>query len=177
MKRVMICGASGSGKSTLARQLGTLTGLPVQYMDHIHWQSGWVERTQEEKLALISVVEAQDRWIIEGGISARYAERLERADIIVWLDLPVGLRMWRVLRRSWQFRGRTRPDLPDGCPERFNYDLVVFLIWVWKNRHTSQIKIVQAIAADDSETPLHHLRSPQEVDVFMVEFAADLPLQ
>lgn len=172
MKRIMICGQAGSGKSTLARRLGTRTGLPVQHMDHIHWQSGWIERKQEEKIELISAVEAQDRWIIEGGMSARYVQRLERADMLVWLDLPVGLRMWRVLRRSWQYRGRTRPDLPDGCPERFNRHMVSFLIWIWKHRHISQIKIVQAIAGDDTETPLHHLRTPQEVDAFLEDFDA-----
>lgn len=58
MKRIMIVGGPGSGKSTLARCLGSQTGLPVQHMDHIHWQSGWVERTTEAKVIMIQDVEA-----------------------------------------------------------------------------------------------------------------------
>ncbi|WP_082484690.1 type II toxin-antitoxin system HicB family antitoxin [Pseudomonas sp. Leaf129] len=51
MRRVMIIGQPGSGISTLAHKMGTLTGLPVFHIDTIHWQSGWIERSTQEKHA------------------------------------------------------------------------------------------------------------------------------
>ncbi|MEP4274855.1 MAG: DNA topology modulation protein FlaR, partial [Roseibium sp.] len=120
MKRVMIVGGPGSGKSTLAIMLGAKTGLPVHHMDKIHYRPGWVERTRAEKDKLSREVHATDRWIFEGGHSSTYADRVARADTFIWLDVPVGRRMFRVLKRSLQYRGQTRPDLQDGCPEQFN---------------------------------------------------------
>ena len=65
-------------------------------------------------------VEAYERWIFEGGLSATYDTRAGRADAIVWLDLPLALRLWRVVRRWATWRGETRPDLPPDCPEQLD---------------------------------------------------------
>ncbi|WP_226780038.1 AAA family ATPase [Oceaniglobus trochenteri] len=128
MRRVMIVGGPGSGKSTLARDLGDVTGLPVCHMDLIHWKPGWIERPTAEKLPLIGAWESRDAWIIEGGLSRTYENRAARADTIIFLDLPLMLRLWRVVRRRMLYRGgQTRPDLPRDCPERLDG---AFLRWI-----------------------------------------------
>ncbi len=111
---VAIVGASGSGKSTLARILGPRLGLPVFHMDQIHYEGTWVERPMEEKLPIAQAVETQDRWVFEGGMSVTYGNRMQRADMLIWLDLPVGLRLWRVTKRLFRYLGKARPDLPQG---------------------------------------------------------------
>ena len=166
MKRIMIVGGPGSGKSTLARQLGARTGLPVHHMDKLHWQENWIARPAEEKIALVRAVEAQDCWILEGGISTTYANRVARADLVVWLDLPVGLRLWRVTKRLFRYLGKARPDLPKGCVERLHPETVVFYGFIWTSRHRSRAKIAEALAADQSGTPVAHLTSVKEVRAF-----------
>lgn len=131
MKRVMIVGQPGSGKSTLARMLGARTGLPVIHVDLIHWEPGWVERSLEEKQRLCRQAHAGDAWVFEGGVSSTWPERLDRCDTLIWLDLPLSLRVWRVARRTLRDYGRTRPDLPDNCPERFDLD---FYRCIWRTR-------------------------------------------
>ncbi len=84
----MIIGQPGSGKSTLARRLGQALNLPVVHIDHIHWKSGWIDRQGPEKDRLCSEVHAREQWIFEGGRSNTWGERLERADTLVWLDVP-----------------------------------------------------------------------------------------
>lgn len=135
MQRVMIIGQPGSGKSTLARAMGARTGLPVVHIDRIHWMPGWQERPAPEKGRLCAEVHAQDAWIFEGGHSRTWGERLDRADTLIWLDFPLWLRYWRVVKRTLRHHGRTRPDLPDNCPERFSRE---FLKWIWDTRHTSR---------------------------------------
>jgi adenylate kinase family enzyme len=129
MQRVMVIGQPGSGKSVLARALGDITGLAVIHIDHIHWMSGWRERSPAEKDRLCREAEAGDAWIFEGGHSATWSNRLERADTLIWLDVPVGIRLPRVLWRSARYYGRTRPDLPPGCPEQFSAE---FLHFIWR---------------------------------------------
>jgi len=141
MQRIMIVGQPGSGKSTLARDLGQKTGLPVIHIDHIHWQPGWIERPRDEKTRLCHEVEARGAWIFEGGHSATWANRLARADMLIWLDLPLPLRLWRVVKRTVAWHGRNRPDLPEGCPEGFHRETLPFWRFIWRTRHSGRANI------------------------------------
>ena len=169
MRRVMIVGQPGSGKSTLARALGARTGLPVVHIDRIHWRSGWIERSQEEKSRLCREVEARDDWVVEGGHSATWDTRVARADLLVWLDRPVGLRLWRVLRRSLTDLGRTRPDLPEGCPEQIR-NLPRFLTFIWRTRRTAHNRLAQLAA--QAPCPVVRLRTNREVAGFLAGLEA-----
>ncbi|MGL4238886.1 AAA family ATPase [Tabrizicola sp.] len=171
MQRVMIVGQPGSGKSTLARMLGDRTGLPVFHMDHIHWQAGWVERPRAEKIRLALEVEAQERWIFEGGLSSTYANRISRADTLIWLDLPVGLRLWRVVKRSVRYLGQVRPDLPEGCPERLGPETLPFWRYIWRTRATARERIRALVAGAPSDLTVIHLCGRAEVR----DFLRDLP--
>jgi adenylate kinase family enzyme len=161
----MIVGGPGSGKSTLARALGARTGLPVRHMDLIHWQPGWVERDRAEKDRLTRAVHAEDAWIFEGGHSRTYDERAARADTLIWLDLPVGLRLWRVVRRWLTWWGRTRPDLPEDCPERLDPEFIRFIL---RTRSSARARIGRVVA-EHPQLEVHRLRSPREVQQFLVE--------
>lgn len=146
MRRVMIVGGSGAGKSTLARALGARTGLPVIHIDHIHWMPGWVERSAAEKALLCHEVHMRDAWIFEGGHSASWPERMARADTLIWLDLPVWRRQWRVIRRAIHYRGQTRPDLPEGCAERLGVETLAFHRFIWTSRRAARARLLGIFA-------------------------------
>ncbi len=120
MRRVLVIGPCGSGKSTLARELAPLMGLPLVHMDQLGWQAGWVETEKAELNARLAEVVAQDAWLIEGNYGSTLAPRLERADTVIYLDFPISLCLARLIRRIFIHRGRSRPDMPEGCPERFD---------------------------------------------------------
>ncbi|WP_299686173.1 AAA family ATPase [uncultured Tateyamaria sp.] len=166
MQRVMIIGQPGSGKSTLARKLGALTFLPVIHMDHIHWTSGWVERTTAEKTRMSLEVIKAASWIFEGGHSATYAQRLDRADTLIWLDMPLGLRVRRVLWRSLRYFGRTRPDLPEGCPEQLSPE---FLAFIWRTRHRARARMRAVFDAAGPDKVTYHFTAPAQVQTFLAD--------
>ena len=170
MKRIMVVGAPGSGKSTLAAKLGEVTGLPVYHMDKIHYKPGWVERSREEKDALTHEVHLKDLWVFEGGHSSTYAERYDRADTLIWLDFPLGLRLFRVLKRSIRYHGKTRPDLADGCPERFDKETIEFIRYIWRTRHTARAKLLHLYEADSPEMQKVRLTDLKSVNQFINEF-------
>ncbi len=120
MRRVLVIGPCGSGKSTLARELAPRMGLPLVHMDQLGWQAGWVETERAELHARLAAVVAQDRWLIEGNYGSVLPQRLARADTVIYLDFPIRLCLWRLVKRIVTHRGRARPDMPEGCPERFD---------------------------------------------------------
>jgi adenylate kinase family enzyme len=128
MQRVLIIGPCGAGKSTLATKLGQLLALPVFHMDQLNWQPGWVESSKDEIREKLTTIVVQDHWIIDGTYGGTLAERLERADMVVYLDFPIRLCVTRMLRRVWTYRGRTRPDMTEGCPERFDLPFLFYLL-------------------------------------------------
>ena len=128
MKRIVIIGCGGAGKSTLARQLGEKLGLPVVHLDKLFWRPGWVQVSQEEFDRLHRQELARDKWIIDGNFNRTMAERVARCDAIIYLDFNRFSCVFGVFKRILTTYGTVRPDMGEGCPERFDWE---FLRWVW----------------------------------------------
>ena len=128
MKRVLIIGCGGAGKSTLARQLGEKTGLPVVHLDKLFWKPGWVESGKEEIDRVILEEIAKPQWIIDGNYNRTLQQRAARCDTIIYLDFSRFACLRGVMKRVLTTYGTVRPDMGEGCPERFDLE---FLKWVW----------------------------------------------
>jgi adenylate kinase family enzyme len=133
--RIVILGNSGSGKSTLARKLGADLGLPVHHMDRLHWKPRWQPSTDEELAEKVNTVIAADAWVIDGNYSRLLPQRLDRAHAAIVLDIPVWLSLVRVGKRWLTYMGRTRPDMGEGCREKWTFD-AEFFKWIvtWPQR-------------------------------------------
>lgn len=172
----MIIGQPGSGKSSLAQALGRVTGLPVVHVDQLHWQSGWVERSDAETTRLCRAAEARSEWVLEGGHSATWPSRVARADILIVLERPVGLRLWRIVRRAVTGRGRTRADMAEGCPERLS-SLPEFIRYIWVTRHSARNKMRRLADSAPPNCARVFLRSEQEVAAFISAMAERMAAQ
>jgi adenylate kinase family enzyme len=161
----MINGGPGCGKSTLSRALGKATGLPVFHMDQIHHLPGWVPRPLAEKIALANVIEAKETWIFEGGLSATYDNRARHADTLIWIDLPMNLRLWRVVRRLVTNYGTTRADLAPDCPEEFTKETLAFWKWIWETRSSHRLRLLRLVK-EHPHLDVIHLKNRKAVDDF-----------
>lgn len=128
MERIMIIGCGGAGKSTLARQLGEKTGLPVVHLDKLFWKPGWVSLSRDEFDAVHRAAIAEDRWILDGNFDRTMEERIRRCDTVVYLDFSRTACLLGVAKRVLSTYGKVRPDMGEGCPERFDWE---FMRWVW----------------------------------------------
>ncbi len=171
MKRAMIIGRPGSGKSTPARMLGTRTGLPVVHVDHIHWMPGWVERDKPGKVVLALEAQNRDVWIFEGGLGATKEHRLSRCDTLINLVFSLWLRAWRVFKRTVTHYGKSRPDLPEGCPEHFSLE---FWKWIWDTRRTNREANLRWMAEAGRDVAVYHFRSARQVRAFLADVWAGL---
>ncbi len=162
MQRVLIIGPCGSGKSTLARQLGERLGLPVFHMDQLKWQPGWVESSKDEIRDRLAAITITDRWLIDGNYGGTLAPRLARADTVVYLDFAISLCLTRLVKRIWTYRGRSRPDMPEGCPERFDF---AFLLYVMQWRFGPGPRTEAALKGHEQK--VIRLTSPAALDRWM----------
>jgi adenylate kinase family enzyme len=76
----------------------------------------------------VEQITSTERWLIDGNYGGTMAGRLARADTVIYLDYPIRLCLWRALRRIWTYRGRTRPDMTEGCPERFDLEFITYIL-------------------------------------------------
>ena len=128
MKRIVIIGCGGAGKSTLARQLGEKLDLPVVHLDKLFWKPGWEQVSHEEFDVLHRQALAEEKWIMDGNFNRTMGERVAHCDAIIYLDFSRFACLFGVLKRVLTTYGTVRPDMGEGCPERFDWE---FLRWVW----------------------------------------------
>ena len=137
MEWILIIGCSGSGKSWLARELGQKLGLPVIHLDQLWWQTGWQNVTVEEFDSRLAMALNMDRWIIDGNYSRTMEERLTRCDTVIYLDFSRWACLLGMCQRLLTNRGKTRPDMSAGCPERFNWE---FVKWIWNFNKNNRVR-------------------------------------
>jgi len=121
MKRIMIIGCGGSGKSTLAVRLGESLSLPAYHLDRLYWQPGWKGLPRDEWRAVQEELCVQPAWILDGNYTSTMDVRFASADTIIFLDLPTLSCLHGAIRRFLLFRGRSRPDMAEGCPEKLDW--------------------------------------------------------
>ncbi|MBH8565262.1 DNA topology modulation protein [Nostoc sp. CENA67] len=164
MKKIMIIGSGGAGKSTLARELGSILGLEVIHLDTLYWNPGWVETPKPEWQSIIQDLTLRESWIMDGNYSGTLDIRLAIADTVIFLDLKRLLCLWRVIKRSWQYAGQSRPDMASGCPERLTWE---FLNFVWTYPSTRRPHILNKLSQLLPNQQVIILRKPKEVRKFL----------
>lgn len=141
--RILIIGCSGAGKSTLARRLGPLLDLPVIHLDQHYWSAGWQEPDPDEWIDAVAALLHEPRWIMDGYFGGTLEQRVAACDLVVFLDFPTRVCIWRVLRRWMKHRKTTRADMAPGCPEGIDLS---FLAWTWRFRMSCRPRILRLLS-------------------------------
>lgn len=169
MNKVAIFGNAGGGKSTLSRRLAELTGLPLVTLDLLQYQPGGIEVSEQEYQAAHQEILQQDQWIIEGyGSWATVWQRLEVADTLIYLDLPVWLHYWWVTKRFCQGLFTPPAGWPEGSPllksTLNSYNTVCLCHQKLTPRYRQYVKQAQ------DKKQVFHLQSPQDIQRFFAAF-------
>lgn len=168
-RRVLVIGCSGSGKSTLARALCARLDLRHISMDkEIFWMSGWQERPHEEAMQRLQDRLGEDRWVIDGTSPGSLHLRLPRTDLLIWLRPSRRTSLGGALSRWWQYRGRTRPEMADGCPEKIDLEFLTY-IWTFEQRQAPRIE--EGLARFGMGVPVLILRSRSDMNRLLTMLA------
>ncbi len=165
MQRVIVVGCQGSGKTTFALKLGRKLGLPVVHLDVLYWRPGWTESDTPSFRARVLEAIAGDGWVVDGSFSGvAFDLTLARADLLIVIERPRWLCLWRVLWRSLFARRGQRPDLPEGCPEQIDFGL---LRQVWRYDIDRAPRIEAERLHHGSNVLVVRLSSDREIDAFL----------
>lgn len=164
MKRILVIGCPGAGKSTLARRLSEAMGLELICLDALFWLPGWKERERGEFDRLLSEKLRKPRWIIDGNYGRTLPLRMQYCDTVIFLDFPTRVCLFGVLKRIATYRGTVRPDMGEGCSERFDG---AFLRYVLGFRRTNRKTVYALLSSADPSVKVIVLKSRRQVKKFL----------
>jgi adenylate kinase family enzyme len=175
VKRVAILSsASGSGKTALGRRLAETLGVRFFELDAIHHQAGWTELDADELRRRVEPIVALEAWVVDGSYRGKLGDLvLERADTVVWLDLPRRVWLPRLLRRTVR-RVVRREELWNGNRETLRgvlFSRDSLLLYALRNERSRRERYPRELA----RFRVVRLRSQTEVDAFL-RTAARLPV-
>jgi adenylate kinase family enzyme len=170
MKKVAVFGNAGGGKSTLSKKLSEMTGLPLYTLDKIQYQAGGIKVPSEDYQRAHQTILDTDRWIIDGfGCLETVWLRLNEAESLVFVDLPLSVHFWWVTKRF--LSGYFNP--PEGWPEQspilessMNSYRTLWLCHTYMTpRYREYIKQVE------STKRVYHIRSTAQISQFLASIA------
>ena len=140
INRISIIGGPGTGKSTLANNLGKELNLPVCHIDSIHHLENWKVRDKEERDAIILDKIRELKWIMDGTYKHTLEKRIERSDIVIFLNYSRLARVRGILSRYIKNKGKEKPEIP-GCREQMNLEFIKHA-FNWEKERLNLIKDV-----------------------------------
>jgi len=161
--RIAIVGPSGSGKTWLAVELSRRLGFRHVELDELHhgpnWESCGADVLRER------VLDATDgeSWIADGTYHSMIGDVVfERADTVMWLDLPVRVVMWRLVRRTY-LRKRDKTVLWAGNVEGGWRESTRYLVWPALKRAFENRRALPERLARHPHLRVRRLRSDRAV--------------
>jgi adenylate kinase family enzyme len=100
MNRIQIIGPAGSGKTALGAHLSVLLGLPHVELDSLHWRENWQQTPLDEFRQAVVEALSGDAWVVDGNYSKVRDIIWQQVQVVVWLDLPLLVVLYRLLARS-----------------------------------------------------------------------------
>jgi adenylate kinase family enzyme len=107
-----------------------LLQVRVYDFDDLYWRRDRERLPEDEWAALLGKILGEQRWILDGFPLSVTEEPLERADTVLFLDLPRRTSIFSVVRRELARRSRSS----NGSAERARMFNDCFFRWIWVSR-------------------------------------------
>ncbi len=139
--KILIIGNGGTGKSTLAHKMGGELNIPVTYLDLIMWDKDWNRLSEKEFKKRLEKITPARHWIIEGwGYHSTLFERIEKADIIIYLQYPLAFCLKSVLERNKKYNNKKNPFDPFEDDRLSNHSLFEEAIHTMHNDYEPELR-------------------------------------
>lgn len=160
--KIAIMGHSGSGKSTLTRNLSEKYQIPSLHLDQLQFKRDWeIQHAEVGKQRVSTFLDLHDSWVIDGNYDVFLRpRRVEEADYIVVFMYSRWRCLYQVLKRNKRYRGKVRPDMAEGCLERFDWS---FIWWVLYQGRTSEKKAFFYNLKENNPEKVYLIKRPKDL--------------
>jgi adenylate kinase family enzyme len=155
VERISVIGNSGSGKTRLAKRIADILGTTYVELDAIHHLAGWEPIDPELFTAEVDFIAKGATWVIDGNYRAVVMDGpvWQRADTVVWLDLPRRTVMRQVIGRTVR-RTLRKEELWNGNRESLRnlyawdpYKSIIRWAWTQHSKHEERFSSAMASPA------------------------------
>jgi adenylate kinase family enzyme len=154
-KRIILLGCAGSGKTRFSRELAARLNAPVICLDAM-WNPHDVDAMSGFRAKMAELHDGE-AWISDGNFAdATFDIRLPRATLIVWLERPRLLCLWRAFVRVFR----------SGEPHKIS-DVTDVLTFIWRFNRISRPKIERNRLAYGPDVPVVTLRGGKATAAFL----------
>lgn len=157
--RICVIGNSGSGKSTLSTALGEALKVPVIYLDIELFHENLKKRSFPDRKKIHRKLIQEDEWIIDGYYKNLFPERIKRATLVVFLNIPNVLSFGRVFSRYIK-NNHAGARVKDGQIIKPTWDLLRWVVFFSRKRNIQYVKKLNT-----NNVPILIL-GPAQVDVW-----------
>lgn len=163
-KRILILGGIGSGKSTFAKRVSLYTGYPVYHLDSIIYNSKGerAEKSDWERISQENFL-SKDVGIVDGNYTSSLPNRINWADIVIFVDSSTTLQLYRYLRRIikvW-LNLEKRYGMAKGVKTIFRYNTIK---WIFIFNRIEKKKIF-SIFESIKDKKFVTIKNPREVNL------------
>lgn len=166
-RRILVAGTFGSGKTTLAQRIGRALELPIVELDGLYHGPGWTPMPDFEDR--VRELCARPAWVCEWQYAVARPLLAERAELLVWLDLPRPLVMRQVIRRTLSRRLRRTELWHGNCEPPLRTilrDPDHIIRWAWRTHGTTAPRLAE-LRTQRPELPIVRLSSRREVATWL----------
>lgn len=171
MKRINVMGNTCSGKTTVAGLLSADLAVPHVELDSLYWQPDWTPAEVARFRDSVDEATRSDSWVVDGNYSVSRDIVWDRADTIVWIDLPLPLLLGRVAARTAR-RVRIGEELWNGNRETIGKALgrESLFVWVVKIQKLRRLQYPEWLTRPEySHLTAVRLRSPEAVERWLAD--------
>ena len=169
--KIAVIGSSGSGKTSVARRLAEHHGVPHVELDELHWGPNWTACPADEFRARVERALSAPGWVADGTYHGKLGDSiLERADFVVWLDLPLRVVARRVTVRTLR-RIRNEEELWNGNRETWGeafFHRDSLMLWLVSTHRSHRRRYLERL----DRYEFVRLRSQREIEAWLASETA-----
>ena len=170
MKKVAVFGNAGGGKSKLSKQISARANLPLYVLDKIQYRHDGSNIPAQEFKNIHEQILVSEQWLVDGfGSLDTLWQRLDQADTLVYVDLPLLRHFWWVTKRFLTGLFVPPEGWPQGCPVFQSSMNSYRVLWLCHRRLTPKYR--DYVAKSRNHKRVVHLQSVKDIQQFLQSIA------